>query len=197
MRLIIKSGGLLHLTGSNRSILYSCQYYIDIQNRFPVFYTKERDNSSDCLVMEPVHRLTSIYLEVGMKGMTKNAVWILTLVCLGLYCSMPTQAFADHRWAVGEWRLAQYFTQNDGAEVTFHGRIRINREDHRWYGDIYFDTLGRWEPLQDIEVTDDTIRFTRPMYEQRFYGHRNRYKLNGTYKDRIHQGRWEWSAEKE
>ena len=132
-----------------------------------------------------------------MKRMTRYAVWIVTLVCLTLYVSMPMQAFADNRWAVGEWNMVQYFTQDDGTKVTFNGRIRIYREHHGLYGDIYFDALGKWEPLQNIEVTDETIRFTRPMYEQKFYGHRNRNKINGTYKDKIHQGKWQWSAEKE
>jgi hypothetical protein len=130
-----------------------------------------------------------------MKKLAISLLVILTSVIL--YCSLPTQAFADHEWAIGEWRLVQYFTQENGSEVTFNGRLRIQREHGRFSGSIYFDAVGNWEPLRKIEVSDETISFTRPTYEQRFYGHRHRDKMNGTYKDKLHQGEWKWRAEKE
>lgn len=129
-----------------------------------------------------------------MKKLTISLLVILTLAII--YCTLPTQAFADHRWAVGEWKLVQSFTQNDGAEVTFNGRIRIHREHGRFVGSIYFDTVGNWERLRNIEVSDETISFTRPMHGQRFYGHRHRNQMKGTYKDKLHQGEWKWWAEK-
>ncbi len=130
-----------------------------------------------------------------MKKLTLSLLVILTLSILSF--AMPMQASASRGWAVGEWMLYQYFTSEDGREVTFNGRLRIHREGDRFYGRIYFDVVGNWEPLEDINVTDETIRFTRPMYKQRFYGHRNGNQMNGTYRDKIHRGEWKWRAEQE
>jgi len=128
---------------------------------------------------------------------TDISLLVILITLVVLYCSLPMQAFAAQRWAIGEWRLVQYQTQENGREVTFSGLIRIHREHGRLSGSIYFDVVGNWEPLKDIEVNDETIRFTRPTYEQKFYGHRNGNKMNGTYRDKPTQGAWKWSAEKE
>jgi len=130
-----------------------------------------------------------------MKKLAISLLVILTLVIL--FCSLPMQSFADQSWAIGEWKLVQYFTQDNGSEVTFNGRLRIFREQGRFAGSIYFDAVGNWEPLKHIEVSEETIIFTRSTYEQRFYGHRHGDKMNGTYKDKIHKGEWKWRAEKE
>lgn len=127
-----------------------------------------------------------------MKKLTISFMVILTLVILSF--SLSTKASAYRGWAVGEWRLLQYYTQDDGREVTFNGRLRFFREGDRIHGRIYFDDIGNWEPLKHIEVTDETIRFTRPMYEQKFNGNRNGNQLNGTYRDKIHHGEWKWKA---
>jgi hypothetical protein len=129
-----------------------------------------------------------------MKKPTISLVAILALVTLSLV--LPMKASAYRGWAVGEWRLLQYYTEN-GRQVSFNGRLRIHREGDRFYGHIYFDVVGDWEPLENIEVTDETIRFTRPMYEQRFRGHRQGNQMSGTYRDRIHDGEWTWRAERE
>lgn len=129
-----------------------------------------------------------------MQRLTISLLAILTLVIFSLILPMKTSA---HRgWAVGEWRLVQYYT-DDGREVSFSGLLRIHREEDRFYGRIYFDVVGDWEPLEDILVTDETIRFTRPMYKQRFDGHRNGNRMKGTYRDKIHHGEWTWMAEPE
>jgi hypothetical protein len=130
-----------------------------------------------------------------MKKLTLSLVALVALVILSLI--LPMKATAGRGWAVGEWRLLQYFTQDDGREVSFSGLLRIHREGDGFHGRIYFDAVGNWEPLVNIEVTDETIRFTRPMYEQKFRGHRSGDRMKGTYRDRIHHGEWTWRAERD
>lgn len=130
-----------------------------------------------------------------MKKMTISLLAILTLFTLSLI--LPMEASADRGWAVGEWRLVQYYTSDNGSEVSFNGRLRIHRDGDRFYGRIYFDVVGKWEPLEDVEVMDKAIRFTRPEYKQRFKGHRKHDQMGGTYRDKINRGEWTWQAERE
>lgn len=127
--------------------------------------------------------------KAGSIFLTVLPVTILFLLC-------PLRVSADRAWFVGEWQLTQYFSQ-DHREVVFKGRLRIHRERDHFHGRIYFDVVGKWEPLEDVEITDETVSFTRPQYEQRFHGHREGHHLVGTYRDRLHQGKWEWRAERE
>jgi hypothetical protein len=130
-----------------------------------------------------------------MKKFTVSFLALLTLAIL--FFTPPMQASTDRGWPVGEWRLVQNYTQDDGQEVTFNGRLRIHREKDRLYGRINFDVVGNWEPLEGVEVTDETISFIRPMYKQKFYGHRQGNRIKGTYRDKMNRGEWEWRAERE
>ncbi len=126
----------------------------------------------------------------------KASAYLAVLLVLILFQFYPPEVSADRAWVVGEWRLVQYFSK-EHHEVTFKGRLRIHREGNHFHGRIYFDVLGKWEPLEDIEVTDETVSFTRPQYEQRFRGHRDGHVLVGIYRDRLNQGKWQWRAERE
>ena len=130
-----------------------------------------------------------------MKKLTVSFLALLTLAILSF--TLPMQASADRGWAVGEWRLVQNYTRDDGQKVTFNGRIRIHRERGKFYGRINFDVVGNWEPLEGIEVTDETIRFIRPVYKQRFHGQRYGNRMKGTYRDKLNRGEWTWRAEQE
>jgi hypothetical protein len=119
---------------------------------------------------------------------------ILFTVTLSLI--LPGKASADSDWALGYWKLSTDYT-NEGQKVTFTGRLHIERERGRLSGRIYFDVLGKWERLQDVEVTDDTVSFRREQYEQRYSGRRHRGGMEGTYRDHLNHGEWAWHAERE
>lgn len=118
------------------------------------------------------------------------AVFALTLFC-ALFDN-PASAQYHHHWVTGQWALTQYAP--DGTSYT--GRLRIHREGGFWEGRIYFDVLGTWEPLQDVEVTHDSIRFTRGSYKQKFYGHFHDGIIDGGYKDWLHHNRGRWTAQR-
>jgi hypothetical protein len=122
-----------------------------------------------------------------MKKLTTSLMAILvTLVILSLI--LPMKASADHGWAVGEWKLSQSY-----HDTTFSGTLSIQREDGRFSGRIYFDTVGHWEHLKHVEVTDETLSFSRPMAKQKFRGHRHGDEITGHW-DSSTQGEWKWRA---
>ena len=129
-----------------------------------------------------------------MKKLAIALMAILPLVTLSLI--LPGTASADGEWAAGEWKLWTDYSDANG-QVTFTGHVRIQRVGGRLTGRIKFDVLGEWERLEDIEVTDETVGFTRPKYKQRYFGHRNGDRMEGTYKDRLNHGEWAWQAERE
>jgi hypothetical protein len=129
-----------------------------------------------------------------MKKLAIALLAILPLVTLSLI--LPRKVSAASEWAVGEWKLSTDYSDAD-HQTTFTGRLRIEREGRRLSGRIYFDTLGEWERLEDVEVTHETVSFTRPKYKQRYFGHRDRGRMEGTYKDHLHHGEFAWRAERE
>ena len=124
-------------------------------------------------------------------------VTLAVLALATLFLAVPKRASAYREWAVGEWRLWQHFSEHH-EEQTFKGRLVIRRFEGHFHGRIYFDVLGEWEHLEDVEVGDETIRFTRPKYGQEFHGSRHGDRLEGTYRDRLRGDReWTWGAEKD
>jgi hypothetical protein len=131
-----------------------------------------------------------------MRRTTLGIVAVAALAAL-LFLALPHKASAHREWAIGEWKLWQNFSQHH-EETTFQGRLRIGRDGNRFYGRIYFDVVGEWERLEDVVVGDDTIRFTRPKYQQEFHGQLKGEALEGTYRDAIHGDKeWTWRAEKD
>ena len=103
--------------------------------------------------------------------------------------AQPPPGGSYRNWVVGEWRIKQYY---QGA--TYFGTLSIQRERGRFYGRIYFDSLGNWEPLEEVEVTEETLSFYRPLYGgQSYRAHRNGNGMSGHW-DNPAQGRWEWRA---
>jgi hypothetical protein len=131
-----------------------------------------------------------------MRRTTLGIVAVAALTAL-LFLVLPRNASAHRDWAVGEWRLWQSYSEHH-EETTFKGRLRISRDGDHFHGHIYFDVVGEWEPLADVVVGDETIRFTRPRYKQEFHGQRKGEALEGTYRDAIHGDKeWTWRAEKD
>jgi len=129
-----------------------------------------------------------------MKKLAIALVVVLPLVTLSLI--LPGKASADVGWAVGGWKLWTDYSDH-GQRTAFTGRLRIERERGRLSGRVYFDVLGEWERLEDVEVTDDTVSFTRAKYEQRYSGHRRRDRMEGTYRDHLNHGEWAWHAQRQ
>lgn len=130
-----------------------------------------------------------------MKKLAIALPAILLIAALSLL--LPRKAAADSDWAVGYWKLTTDYTDPGGQKVVFTGRLHIERERGRLTGRIYFDVLGQWERLQDVEVTDDTVSFRREQYGQRYAGRRHRDRMEGSYRDHLNHGEWAWHAEKE
>jgi hypothetical protein len=123
---------------------------------------------------------------------TRSLPFILISFVL-LVCS--SDVLADRDWAIGMWRIQQNFSVHH-EKTAFSGRLRIGREDGHFTGRIYFDSVGRWEQLEDVHVSDDTIRFFRPEYPQEFHGRRKNGRIEGTWQDREKKD-WEWTWEAE
>lgn len=129
-----------------------------------------------------------------MRRTTLEIVGVAALATL-LFLALPGNA-SDHReWAVGEWRMLQHFSEHH-EKTTFKGRLRISRDGHHFHGRIYFDVVGKWEPLEDVVVGDETIRFTRPKYKQEFHGQLHGDVLEGTWVSLNGEKEWTWRAEK-
>ena len=110
---------------------------------------------------------------------------------------MPAPVQADRDWAVGKWRIRQNFSQRH-RETTFEGRLSIRREGHSFTGRIFFNAVGRWEALEDVHVSDDSIRFFRPEHPQEFHGRRTGHGIEGTWQDRErHDREWTWRARRD
>jgi hypothetical protein len=104
---------------------------------------------------------------------------------------------ADRDWAIGKWRIRQSFSEHH-KETVFEGRLSIHREGHSFTGRIYFNAVGRWEALEDVHVSDDSIRFFRPEHPQEFRGRRTERGIEGTWQDRQRRGKeWSWKARRE
>ena len=118
---------------------------------------------------------------------------VLCMVLLG--AAMPVRA--DRDWAIGKWRIRQNFSEHH-KETVFKGRLTIRREGREFTGRIYFDVVGRWEEVQDVHVSDDTIRFFRPEHPQEFHGRRTEHGIEGTWQDRERGDKeWTWEAKRD
>ncbi len=129
--------------------------------------------------------------------MKRSALLLTALIFVSLIASalanellaQPPPGHSYRQWAVGDWKLLQYY-----QDITYSGTLSIKREGGRYFGQIYFDSLGAWEPLEGIEVSNDTIQFYRPMYGgQNFRGHHHGGEISGRW-DSPTQGEWRWSA---
>lgn len=122
------------------------------------------------------------------------APWATLLMLVVCVLAVPQTGLAYRGWAVGDWRLWQFYSEA-GSQTTFTATLRISREGNRFYGTIYYDKLGNWEPVENVEVTNDSLSFTRPLYgPQHYYGQFNGTELTGTYRDMTLGGEWNWRA---
>jgi hypothetical protein len=105
----------------------------------------------------------------------------------------------EHHWAVGKWKLemtvAEHHEHHEHhqEEKVLKGKLRFEREEHHWEGKISLDGSDKWERLEDIHVSDDDIRFSRPERHQMFRGHRSGDDIKGTWKSeegKEREGRW-------
>jgi len=128
-----------------------------------------------------------------MRGKVIVGLVAFCMVLLG--AAAPVRA--DRDWVIGRWQIRQNFSAHH-QEAVFKGRLTIRRDGHHFTGRIYFDSVGRWEELQDVKVSDDTIRFFRPEYPQDFHGRHTQRGIEGTWKDRTKRDKeWTWEAERE
>jgi hypothetical protein len=105
-----------------------------------------------------------------------------------------TTSFGYRGWAVGQWRLEQFYSE-PGRDVIFKATVDISRQDGFFYGRIYYDVLGTWEPIENIVVNDNFIQFTRPTHGPQIYsGTFNGNEITGTYRDMTLRGEWQWRA---
>lgn len=129
--------------------------------------------------------------------MKRSALLLTAIIFISLLTSsfvnrlfaQPPLDHSDRQWAVGEWSLLQHY-----QDTTYSGTLSIKSDGGHFFGQIYFDSLGTWEPLEGIVVSYDTIQFYRPMYGgQNFRGHHRGGVLSGRW-DSPTQGEWRWSA---
>lgn len=107
---------------------------------------------------------------------------------------LPSMSFGYRGWAVGQWRLEQFYSE-PGRDIVFKATIEITRDWGVFYGRIYYDVLGTWEPIEDIVVNDNFIQFTRPTHGPQIYsGTFNGNEITGTYRDMTLRGEWQWRA---
>lgn len=85
---------------------------------------------------------------------------------------------------VGDWSL---------VANGFAGILEIRYDGSALQGRVYFNSIGRWEPLQNLQFNSSTGKFTflRPNAKQQHEGVLNGNTLTGTF-----TGNYKWSATK-
>lgn len=85
---------------------------------------------------------------------------------------------------VGDWKL---------IANGFSGILEIRFDGSALQGRVFFNSIGKWEPLQDLQFDSSTGKFTflRPNAKQQHEGVLNGTTLNGTF-----TGNYKWSATK-
>jgi hypothetical protein len=127
--------------------------------------------------------------------MKKLIVSLFVVSCAILSSStFVATAFGHRGWAIGQWRLEQFYSE-PGRDVIFKATVDISRQGGYYYGRIFYDVLGTWEPLENIIVNDNFIQFTRPVHGPQIYsGAFNGHEIVGTYRDLTLRGEWQWRA---